>query len=90
MKQTAARKCGNCGCISTIGRSDRARKLITFSGCIECIRCRLLLPVIAVSFSLSLARLNSAARSVCVVSFGAAFAKSLWPLVSVAFNLSNS
>jgi len=49
-------------------------------------RCRLLLPMFAVSvslaISLSVTRLNSAAaHAVCAWSFGAAFAELLWPLV---------
>jgi len=52
-------------------------------------RCRLLLPMVAVFVrrsvslyvSLSVELLNSAACRVCVGSFGAAVAKLLWPLV---------
>jgi len=52
-------------------------------------RCRLLLLMIAVavrksvslSASLSVMRLNSAVQAVRVESLGAAFVKSLWPLV---------
>jgi len=45
-----------------------------FLGCVECMRCRLLLPLIAVSVrrtvSLSVTQLNSVARAVCAESFG--------------------
>jgi len=61
------------------------RMVRSLLGCIECMRCKLLLPMIAVSVrrsvSLSVTRLNSAAHAVCAGSFGAAFAKSLWPRV---------
>jgi len=36
---------------------------------------------VRLSVSLFVTPLNSAARAVCAGSFGAAFAKSLWPLV---------
>jgi len=44
-----------------------------FLGCIECMRCRLLLPMCMVSVHQSVRHAGS---------FGAAFAKSLWPLVT--------
>jgi len=59
-----------------------------FLGCIECMRSWLLLPMFAVSVSLYVTRRKSAAAravyAVCCVhgSFGAAFTKCLWPLVS--------
>jgi len=55
--------------------------------CIECMRCRLLLPMLSVSVcqsvrpSVSLSAPNDLAQCYCAGSFGAAFAKSLWPLV---------
>jgi len=49
--------------------------------CTECIRCRLLLPMIAVSVCLSVTLFNSAARAMCAGSVGAAFAKLRWPLL---------
>jgi len=39
------------------------------------------------SVNLSVTRLNSAACAVCVGSFGAVFAKSLWPLVLVLIDV---
>jgi len=59
-------------------------------GCIECMRCRLLLPMCAVSVRLSVTRLNFAARAFCAGSFDAAFAKLLWPLVGIAIVQGNS
>jgi len=56
---------------------------VLFLGCIECIRCRLFLPMVTVSVCPSVTRLIlAAAHAVCVGSFGAAFAKLLWPLVA--------
>jgi len=61
--------------------------IVWLLGCDECMRCRLLLPMIAVSVrrsvSLSVTRLNSAVRAVCAGSFGAAFAKLLWLFVLI-------
>jgi len=44
-------------------------------------RCRLLLLMIVVSVRRSVTPVNSVAHAVCVGSFDAAFAKSVWPLV---------
>jgi len=40
---------------------------------------------VSLPVSLSVTRLNSAARAVCAGSFGAAFAKSLWPFLMCIF-----
>jgi len=57
-------------------------KLLSLLGCIECMRCWLLLPMFAVSVRqsvcLSVTQLN------CVRCIRATFAKLLWPLVSVS------
>jgi len=49
-------------------------------GCVDCMKCRLLLPMCAVSVSLSFCHATQLGFIV-QGSFGAAFAKSLWPLV---------
>jgi len=61
--------------------TDRVLYRFVLLGCIECMRCRLLLPMFAVSVCLSVTR-----RVQCVWgSFGAAFAKLLWPLIKWVF-----
>jgi len=50
-------------------------------GCIECMRCRLLLPMIAVSVCLSQMHRMTPTQLHCVESFSEAFAILLWPLV---------
>jgi len=55
-----------------------------FLGCIKCTSCRLLLSMIAVCVCQTVTRFNLAVHTVCAGSFGAAFAKSLWPLVPIS------
>jgi len=50
-------------------------------GCVECMRCRLLLPMCAVSVCQSVCHAVQSTRFHCAESFGAAFAKLPWPLV---------
>jgi len=50
-------------------------------GCIQCMKCGLLLLMIVVSVILSRMHRMTPAGFHCVGTFGAAFAKLLWPLV---------
>jgi len=56
-------------------------------GRIECMRCWLLLPIFAVSLCQSVLdrrrRVQCTLRAVCAGSFSAAFAKCIWPLVTL-------
>jgi len=62
---------------------NRAAHDFPLLGCIECMRCGLLLLMIAVSVCQSVCHATLGGRAVCAESFSAAFAKSLWPVVLI-------
>jgi len=73
-------------CTVVVKQCMEIKRNIQFFGCIECMRCRLFLPMFAVSVRLSVCQTQSvhvtllksaAARAVCAGSFGAAFVKLL-------------